>query len=190
MVSIYTYLEMYLDDLRKAVSLSEFERQFKTPHQTVKSRLESLVKAKILLEDKRARFRFYRLNLHNPLAIDYLSLCEKEKAFAFLNKNALFSRLHSTIAPYLKESSVLLFGSAVDSKQYADIDLLIISKGKGIIEELKKFEKTYSVKLHIVHASESDLTETLITEIRKKHIIFNNHDYLLRIIYKNELGMV
>ena len=190
MVSFYTYLELYLDDLRKLVSLSEFEKHFKTPHQTIKSHLKDLVKEKILLEDKRARFRFYKLNLGNPLTADYLSLCEKEKTFSFLRQNALFSRLHSVIAPYLKESSILLFGSAAISKEYKDIDLLIISKGKNITEELKKFEKTYSVKLHIIQTSESDLTETLITEIRKKHIILSNHDYFIRVIYKNELGMV
>ena len=190
MVRFYTYLELYLDDLRKLVSLSELEKHFKTPHQTIKSHLKDLVKGKILSEEKRARFRFYKLNLQNPLITDYLSLCEKERMFAFLNKNALFSRLHSTIAPHLKESNVLLFGSAVVSKEYKDIDLLILSKDNKLIEELKKFEKTYSVKLHIIKTSESDLTETLITEIKKKHIIFSNHDYFVKVIYKNELGMV
>ena len=190
MVSFYTYLELYLGDLRKLVSLSEFEKHFKTPHQTIKSHLKDLVKDKILLEEKRARFRFYKLNLNNPLTADYLSLCEKEKTFSFLRQNTLFSRLHNVIAPYLKESSILLFGSAAISKEYKDIDLLIISKGKNITEELKKFEKTYSVKLHIIQTSELNLTETLITEIRKKHIILNNHDYFIRVIYKNELGMV
>ncbi len=190
MVRIYTYLEMYLDDLRKIASLSEFEKHFKTPHQTIKSHLKDLVKGKILLEEKRARFRFYKLNLQNPLVIDYLSLCEKERTFSFLNKNTLFSRLHSTIAPHLKESNVLLFGSAAASKEYADIDLLIISKNNNIIGELKKFEKTYSVKMHIMQTSEQDLTETLRTEIKKKHIIFSNHDYFVKVIYKNELGLV
>ena len=190
MVRFYTYLEVYLDDLRKLVSLSELEKHFKTPHQTIKSRLKDLVKCKILLEEKRARFRLYKLNLQNPLIADYLSLCEKERTFAFLNKNALFSRLHSTIAPHLKESSILLFGSAAVSKEYKDIDLLILSKDNELIEELKKFEKTYSVKLHIIKTSESDLTETLIAEIKKKHIILSNHDYFVKVIYKNELGMV
>ena len=190
MVRFYTYLEVYLDDLRKLVSLSELEKHFKTPHQTIKSRLKDLVKCKILLEEKRARFRLYKLNLQNPLIADYLSLCEKERTFAFLNKNALFRRLHSTIAPHLKESSILLFGSAAVSKEYKDIDLLILSKDNELIEELKKFEKTYSVKLHIIKTSESDLTETLIAEIKKKHIILSNHDYFVKVIYKNELGMV
>ena len=190
MVRFYTYLEVYLDDLRKLVSLSELEKHFKTPHQTIKSRLKDLVKCKILLEEKRARFKLYKLNLQNPLIADYLSLCEKERTFAFLNKNALFSRLHSTIAPHLKGSSILLFGSAAVSKEYKDIDLLILSKDNELIEELKKFEKTYSVKLHIIKTSESDLTETLIAEIKKKHIILSNHDYFVKVIYKNELGMV
>ena len=190
MVIFYTYLELYLDDLRKKLSLSEFENYFNTPHQTIKAHLSNLVKSKIVLEEKKARFRFYYLNLKNSLVIEYLALCEKERLIEFLNKNTLFNRLYQSITSYLKENSVLLFGSAVKNREYSDIDLLIISKDKKIREELKKIESTYSVKIHVVQTSENELTEALLLEIKKKHIILNNHDYFVRVIYKNELGMV
>ena len=190
MVSFYTYLGLYLDDLRKRVSLSEFEDYFSIPHQTVKSHLANLVKSKIILEEKKARFRFYQLNLKNPLAVEYLALCEKERMIEFLGKNALFSRLYDSIAGYLKASSVLLFGSSVKSREYSDIDLLIMPKDRKIAEALKEIQNTYSLKFHVVQTTEQDLTETLIVEIRKKHIILNNHGYFIRVLYKNELGMV
>ncbi|MCK5234749.1 MAG: hypothetical protein KAJ88_02805, partial [Candidatus Aenigmarchaeota archaeon] len=66
MVRNYTYLEIYLDNLDKKVSLSEFEKYFKRPHQTVKNQLKILVKEKILIEDKRTRFLFYEINKDNP----------------------------------------------------------------------------------------------------------------------------
>ena len=188
MVSFYTYLELYLDDLRKKISLSEFEKYFDVPHQTIKNHLSALIKSKIIIEEKKPRFRFYGLNLKNPLLREYLAICEKERLIGFLNKNPLFSRMYQSIAK--GGNSMLLFGSAVKNKEYGDIDLLIISKDKKVREELKKIENTYSIKIHIVQTSEQDLTEALILEIRKKHIIISNHDYFIRLLYKNELGLV
>lgn len=190
MVNFYTYLELYLDDLRKHVSLSEFEKHFKTPHQTIKSHLSEFVKAKILMEEKKARFHFYYLNLKNPLVKEYLSLCEKERLLALLQKNHVINRLYHTIAPYFQDNNILLFGSAVTSKEYADVDLLIISNDKKIQKELKKFEDTYSIKIHLVQTAEQYMTTTFIHEVRTKHIILNNHDYFIGVLYHNELSMV
>ncbi len=190
MVRFYTYLEMYLGDLSQSVSLSEFESHFKTPHQTVKKHLEQFTKAKILTEEKKERFLFYRLNLSNPLTKEYLLLCEKERLLAFLEKNTLFSRLYQELSPCFKYSKILLFGSSTEKKEYADIDLIIISKNKGIkpiinIKPIiKKFQETYSVKIHAVQTEEKCLTKTLIQEIKQKHIIFNSHEYFLEVLYK------
>ena len=42
MVQKYTYLELFLDNFLKQVSLNEFENHFKRPHQTVKRHLSHL----------------------------------------------------------------------------------------------------------------------------------------------------
>jgi hypothetical protein len=183
MVSFYTYLEIYLDDLNKAVSLGEFETRLKKPHQTIKQHLSKLVLEKVLIESKKGRFVFYSLNKSNPFLVEYLSVCEKERLFDFL-KDTLFFRLYQQVSPFLNANKVLIFGSATESKKYQDIDILIISKDKKIISALKDFEKTYSVKLHIVQTEEKNLTESLIKEVKKKHIIFSGHTYFLRLIHK------
>jgi len=190
MVNLYTYLEIYLDDLHKRVSLSEFTRQFKKPHQTIRAHLGKLVKDKVLIEEKRLRFLYYKLNKANPLIVEYLSLCEKERTIRFMQKNALIGRLYAAIAPYLAMSKVLIFGSAVAAKEYADIDVLIIAKDKGAAEELKRFEETYSVKVHRVQTEERSLTTALLEEIRKRHIILSGHDYFIQLLYHHELGLV
>lgn len=184
MVRFYTYLEVYLGDLSKSVSLSEFESHFKTPHQTIKKHLEQFTKTKILIEEKKERFLFYKLNLDNPLTKEYLILCEKERLLAFLEKNTLFLRLYQELSQFFKDSKILLFGSSTEKKDYADIDLLIISKNKDIKPVLKKFQETYSVKIHAVQTEEKDLTKALIQEIKQKHIIFNNHEYFMEVLYK------
>ena len=181
MVNFYTYLGLYLDDLKKTVNLNEFEQYFNTPHQTIKRKLHYFVKKGILVENKKGKFLFYTLNLQNMLVWEYLVLCEKERLLLFLEQS-LFKRLYDLLFPFFKESSFLIFGSATDKKKFNDIDLLIISKKKI---DLTQFEETYSVKIHLVQTTEKNLTPTFITEIRKKHIILNNHDYFRRVIYDN-----
>ncbi|MEK6828078.1 MAG: nucleotidyltransferase domain-containing protein [Nanoarchaeota archaeon] len=184
MVRFYTYLEVYLGDLSKSVSLSEFESHFKTPHQTIKKHLEPFTKAKVLIEEKKERFLFYKLNLDNPLTREYLLICEKERLLSFLEKNTLFARLYQELSQCFADSKILLFGSSTEKKEYSDIDLLIISKNKDIKPIIKKFQETYSVKIHAVQTEEKGLTKTFIQEIKQKHIIFNNHEYFMEVLYK------
>ena len=183
MVNNYTYLKIFLNDLNKQVTLSELESYFNKPHQTVKAHLQPLIKSKILNIKKSGRFSFYSLNLNNPLLKDYLSICEKEVFFTFLKNNPLFERLYQIVKNY----KVLLFGSAVNSKDYNDIDLLIIGKKPSGLED---FDKTYSARTHLIITNEKNLTKTLINEIKKKHIMFSNHDYFINLLYKNELRLV
>ncbi len=188
MISFYTYLEIYLDDLNKQVSLSEFEIYFRKPHQTIKLHLEELVKNKILLFTKKARFSFYNLNIKNPLLKDYLSICEKERLFKFIEKNTLFRRLHYATSGQIDK--ILVFGSSAKGEDFSDIDLLIISENREIRKIIDEFMNTYTIKIHIVQTDENHLTASFITEIKKKHIIFSGHDYFIRRLYKHELGMV
>jgi len=180
MVRNYTYLEIYLDDLDKKVSLSEFEKHFKKPHQTVKNQLKMLVKEKILIEDKRTRFLFYEINKNNPALNEYLSICEKEKMFKVINQRPMIKRLYTLLAQDVE--NVLIFGSAATSEKFNDIDLLVISKNdiKKIIDD---FKITYSVKIHLIQTEKKDLTKTLLTEIRKKHLILKGHDFFVEMLY-------
>ena len=187
MVDYYTYLELYIDDIRKSVSLSEFEKHFQIPHQTVKVHLSSLVKKRILLEEKKPRLRVYSLNREHPLLKEYLSIMEKERLIAFLEKNALFSRLHMSLTPYFSSNKILLFGSAVEKKDFSDIDILILSKDKTVHVALKNISATYTVKFHIIQTDESHLTNVFLQEVRKKHIFLNNHDYFIELLYEHDL---
>jgi predicted nucleotidyltransferase len=188
MVRKYTYLELYLNDLNKSISLREFEHHFKKPHQTMKAHLKEFVDSKILLLEKKARFVFYSLNLKNPLLKQYLSMCEKERLFAFLEKNSLFRRLYDHLSIY--NDTLMIFGSAVHKKDFSDIDLLIVSDNKKIRKTIQDFINTYNIKIHVIQTNEKSLTNSFITELKKNHIILNNHDYFIGRLYQNELGMV
>ena len=189
MVSFYTYLEIYLDDLHKRVSLSEFEKKFKKPHQTIKSHLQELVDAKILLCEKKERFLFFSLNLQNPLTKEFLVMCEKERLFLFLQKT-LFKRLYEFLSEFLNNNKVLIFGSSVKNDKFSDIDLLIISKDEKIKKRINEFSKTYNVKIHCIQTEVKDVTESFKIELKKNHICLNNHEFFVEVLYKHELKLV
>ncbi|MFH1175091.1 MAG: nucleotidyltransferase domain-containing protein [archaeon] len=183
MVRFYTYLEMFLDAVDKQVSLGDFERRFKTPHQTVRKHLERFVRAKVLREERRGRFLFYSLNRELPLTREYLVLCEKERLLSFLEKSQLFSRLYAALSGFFPGATIVLFGSAVTQNEFSDIDLLILSGSKELRKALTNFSMTYSVKIHPVQTTKEYLTPTFIKEVRKKHVIFNNHDKAMVVLY-------
>lgn len=185
MVNKYTYIGLYLDNIRKTINLNEFELHYKKPHQTIKRHLNILVKEKILLAEKKNKFLFYSLNLKNPLVYEYIAIAEKQKLFEFL-ENPLFNRLYMLLERYFDESKILVFGSSVKQDFYSDIDLLIINEkldNQQILKELKDFGMTYSVIIHPIISKDVDLGDTFIEEIIKNHIIFNNHDFFLRLFY-------
>ena len=184
MVNYYTYIEFFLQDIHKQISLNEFEKQYNKPHQTIKVHLNTLINSKILIQDKRKRFLFYKLNLDNPLTYEYITICEKQRLIQFLNKE-LFHQLYLMLHPCFVDSKILIFGSATTSREYSDIDMLILTENNKIREKLREFELTYSVKIHPIITTEKNLTKTFIKELQMKHIIFNEHEYYVNRLYKS-----
>jgi predicted nucleotidyltransferase len=191
MVNYYTYLSMFTANPTAQFSLQEFEDEFKKPHQTIKKYFDELVKKKILIEDKRKRFLFYSLNLKNPLTYDFLSICEKLRLQSRLEEDKLLDALYYELSNHLREDTFIIFGSAVNSSKYNDIDLLVSANKesiKEIVETLKSFEKNYGKKIHFHDSSIRNLSETFRQELIKKHIILNNHDSVIAELYrKNQL---
>lgn len=184
MVKIYTYLEVFLEDLNKQVNLSEFESHFNKPHQTIRRHLNPFVKENILIETKKKRLREYKLNFENPLTYEHLIMCEKERMINFLNGNTLAARLFQELSPYFKSSKFLFFGSFTQNKEYDDIDILALTKDKKIKKVLQNFEQTYSKKIHLLQTDKEHLSKSLIKELREKHIILNKHEYFMEVIYE------
>lgn len=186
MVNKYTYLQVFSDDIDKKLNLSEFENIFDRPHQTIKRHLSKFLDRKILIIEKKNKFTFYYLNTSNPLIYEYLSIAEKERLFEILN-DPMFNRLYKTLEPYFRENKFLIFGSAVNTKDYSDLDLLVLyqenSKEK-IKQEIANFEATYSIEIHAIFSKESDLNQTFMNEVIKKHVILNDHGYFMRLFHE------
>ena len=64
----------------------------------------------------------------------------------------------------------MLFGSAVESKDFNDLDVLVIGKDKHIKKTLADFQKTYSVKIHLIQTNKQNLTKSFIKEIGRNPV--------------------
>lgn len=167
----------YLKDYERHLLLSDFEKELRIAHQTIKRYIKRLLNENILKQEKKKRHTIYSLNLENPITYDYLSISEKLKTLNKLKKSTLLKRLYEFVSPFFLKNSFLIFGSFAKNLEGEDIDLLIIGKNKQIRNKLKEFSETYDIKIHKIPLNDlKEINKTLAKEILKNHIILNNSD--------------
>jgi predicted nucleotidyltransferase len=172
----------YLNDYGKHLLLSDFEKELKKPHQTIKKYIQLLIKERILEEESKDKHTTYKLNLENALTFEHLSIAEKVKLTEFMNKSALLRRMYEILSEFFSGNSFLIFGSFARNLKGRDIDLLIIGKTNNTLEKkLKEFRDTYGIEIHKIEIENlNDLDKTTKIEIMNKHIILSNSDIFIR----------
>lgn len=166
---------------REYLHLAEISKKLKKPHSSVRKYLNFFEKKGILIKDLKGRLTLYKLNINSPIIIDYLTLVEKEKLIKQCNKDLLINELTSFLHNNLNESNkALIFGSAtIDTKKSNDIDLLITGKINEDI--INKFEKKFNVKIHLINVKNlKTITQSLKTEIMKKHLIIQGSEKIIK----------
>lgn len=184
MVNKYTYLALFAYEPHKQFSLQELEEYHHIPHQTIRRQLDVLVQEKILIENKRKKFRFYQLNIDNPLTLDALSIYEKERLKERLEEDSLLNKLYEELSTHFDKCSFLIFGSSTKEKKYEDIDIICFGKDKTLLKKVELFEFTFGKEIELLETSPRNITEILYKELIKKHLIFNNHDYFVKYLFK------
>jgi len=176
----YSIIELFLNNYSKRIYLREIADLLNKSHQTIKPYVELLVKENILKKEKRKNIIDYFLNFKNRLIYDYIVIAEKEKLQETLKQEMYLKILFEKLSVFSKKNICVLFGSSVNKiKKGSDIDLLIIGK-QNLSKVIKKFENSYQKKLHIIQISNiNELNLTLLKEIYKKHIIFNNTEIII-----------
>ena len=171
----------FVNDYDKRFYLRELAVLLKKPHQTIKPYIEELVKERILIKIKRKNILEYQLNFKSRQVYDYLVIAEKERLIEKLDEEALLKVLFEKLSLFFTNNTFLIFGSSVEKiKKGSDIDLLVIGKS-NIDKILDEFEEVYNKKIHKVQISSlNKLSDTLIKEIYKKHLIFNNTEQIIR----------
>lgn len=161
--------------------LREFAALLKKPHQTIKPYVEELVKEGIFIKNQRKNIIEYALNFKNKQVYDYLIIAEKERLIERLDEEPVLKVLFEKLSPFFINNIFLIFGSSAEKIQKAsDIDLLIIGKS-NINKIISEFEEVYNKKIHKLQVyGLNKLSDVLIKEIYKKHLIFNNTEQVIR----------
>jgi len=172
---------LYANDYDKRYYLRELAFLLEKSHQTIKPYVEKLVKEGILAVKKRKNIIEYNLNFKSRQIYDYLVIAEKEKLIKRLEQDTLLGILFEKLSYFFISNTFLIFGSSVERLQKgSDIDLLIIGKS-NINKIINEIEEVYNKKIHKVQVSDlNKLNNTLIKEIYKKHLIFNNTEQIIR----------
>jgi predicted nucleotidyltransferase len=174
-------IEQYLNDYSKMYYLRELASLLNRPHQTVKPYVDNLVKEGILIKIQRKNITDYGLNFGNGKIYDFLVIAEKEKLISKLKEDIILETLFEKLSPYFANNIFIVFGSSAKKmRKGSDIDLLIVGKS-NINNLITNFEDVYNKKIHKIQIVDLDeLNKTLISEIFKKHIIFNDTERIVR----------
>lgn len=174
-------IAQFVSGYGKKFYLRELADLLKKPHQTIKPYVEELVKEGILIKNKRKNIVEYGLNFKNKQIYDYLVIAEKERLMERLDEEILLKVLFEKFSVLFTNNTLLIFGSSAEKLQKgSDVDLLVIGKSNinKIIDEIKE---VYNKKVHKVQVNNlNKLNDTLIKEIYKKHLIFNNTEQIVR----------
>lgn len=179
-------IEMFVYDYSRKYYLRELASVLKKPHQTIKPYVEELVKQGVLIKTKRKNLVEYALNLKTKKIYDYLVIAEKQRLLERLDKDIIMKVLFEKLSDLFTENTFIIFGSSVEEiKKGSDIDLLVIGSYK-VNKILEEFEEVYNKKIHKVQVDNlGKLSDTLIKEIYKKHLILNHTEQIIN-FFKNQ----
>ena len=163
--------------------LAEISRELKMPHPTARIYLNDFEKEGVVIKQIKGRLTLYKLNYSNPLIIDYLILVEKYKLIKKCSKEILLKEIVSFL--HRLNNLTIIFGSAsVNLKNANDLDLIIIDGFDKY--NFKEFEKKHGVKFHLINLKKlEEITPSLKEEIKKKHLIVQDSEKIIKWMLKN-----
>ncbi len=180
-ITIWSYLEPFLYT-KEYLHLADISKRLNKPHPTVRNYLNFFEKEGILIKEAKGRLSLYKINLDNPILVDYLVLAEKEKLMIRCKNDLLMKEIVSFLHKFLNyDNKALIFGSAViNLKKANDVDLFIIGR-VNFFDKIKEFEKKFNKKIHIINLKNLNMiNESLKREIAKKHLIIHGSEEIIK----------
>jgi len=181
-------IALYMDDVKKSMSVREIARKLNINHQTALNHLKGLVQERIIDSKKKGRNKEHFLNLDNHVTKIFIEMAELAIGYKFLLQ-------HREINVFIEETlsrypSIVIFGSY--AKNYytkeSDLDILIFGKETRKFFEIKE---KYPFKIHAQFSTIKrfeqmlEKKKTLALEILKHHIIIGRNDEIIEILWKH-----
>lgn len=191
-------LQLFCADYRARFHARQAASLLKMNHATAALTLKKLESRGILKSEQEGRNKKYFLNMDNPSAQQYMKNAENARTVAFLESNFIFKKMAGELAPIFRETPVVLFGSYAKGSytKTSDIDILAIKdRGGNIAKSLSEFGVRHSKTIQIQRMTQDGFEkgmrerDTLVLEIVKNHVILNNSDTIVNILwrYYNEI---
>lgn len=181
----FEILKLFSENYDAEFYLREMSRLSNLPLKTTQNTLNYLENLKILKSTVQGKNKYFSLNLENISTKYYLLQTEVYNTLNFVEKYPL---LKTFVKEIKINSTLIIFGSFASLKadRKSDLDILLISKNE---EDIKTH--TIPVKSHIIKLRENEFIENLrennafIKEIKKKHIILNNHSFYVNTLWEH-----
>ena len=191
-------LQPFCADYRARFHVRQMAALLKMNHATAALALKKLESKNVLKSEQEGRNKKYFLNLDNPSAEQYIKNMENARTLVFLEDNFMFKKMAGELAPVFRETPIMLFGSYVKGNynKESDIDILIIKDRNGkIIKSLSGFGTRHGKAVQTQRMTQDSFEkglrerDTLVLEIVKNHIILNNSDTIVNMLwrYYNEI---
>jgi len=191
-------IRLYLSNYLGQHHVREIARLTKKSHVTLLPHLNDLEKGKILSAKKMGKNKVYSLNLDNILAKNYLIISELVEAINCLEQNFIIKKIAAEISKAGLTGAVILFGSYAKRTFKADSDIDIFYLGSIKEPDILKIKgigrtygKTISIKISTLNNFEQGLRkkDALAMEIVKYHLILNNPDLFINILWRHYYGI-
>lgn len=172
-------IALYLGNYQARFYLRQISKLTKLPLRTCQNTLALLEKNKIFLGKQEGKNKYFALNGDNFQVKLQLLQAEISQTEIFLEKYPLIKTFLKSV---IHNVPLIVFGSFArfEADKESDLDLLVISK-----KEVKLPFHLLPIKVHQLNLSEKAFAEAsagqepILQEIKKNHIILNNHSFFV-----------
>ncbi|MDO8508125.1 MAG: nucleotidyltransferase domain-containing protein [Nanoarchaeota archaeon] len=186
-------LEVWRENPFKELSIAEIMKETNKKTKTwVFNALKLLLTNNILNSTRKANLDIYRLNLENPLALQFLQYLEVQNNLTF-SQIKIVSEIIEKMP--VKNCSIIVFGSYVENKQTknSDLDICILIENKEVEKKIKPYvneiKLNHAVKIDEHYITFEDFVKMLLREeenlakqIFIKHRLFYNSEIYYQLL--------
>jgi predicted nucleotidyltransferase len=190
----FAILSLYRTNYATTLHARAMAKKLSVSHVTLLPHLRQLEKAKIILFRKVGKNKEYLLNPNNSLTKHYLEIAEELVTINYLVKNFQIKKISDQMSSLDLTGSLLLFGSYTKgySTEESDIDLFYLGRlEQDQQSEIKKRGKIYGKEINIKNSSIENFLnglrtgDTLIREIVENHVILQNPDPFVNLLWRH-----
>ncbi len=186
-------ISLYRTDYSKELYVRQIAKKLGKSHVTLLPYLRSLEKKKVLNSRFIGRNKAFSLNLRNIIARNFLLISELKKTNDYIDRVFIIKKIVQELFDFEFRGSLILFGSYADESfdENSDIDLFYFGRiGEETKKEIRKIGEIYGKIINIKMSSMSNFEkgikkrDALTIEIVKKHIILNNSEQFVNLLWR------